>query len=246
MSVEAVEDLARRAIMDGGRQLSQWRDGRPRRLIEWDIAMQCETPRSVELYARHSAQHGLRKTPMCVIMHVRCRKCTWCKNMRQRFWTGRAMREYSEAPRTWMGTLTCNLDEHIKIYAAARVRHARHGVDFDGLPDREKFEARCIELGAHATLWLKRLRKHGARFRYLLIAEAHDSGSTSDGMRHRPHIHMLIHERVWGSVFDGDTKWVKDQKGVWHEMMPDQAFARMTWPLGFTRFEAARDARTLS
>ena len=165
--------------------------------------------------------------------------------MRQRFWMGRAMTECDEAPRTFMGTLTSSLDNHIKLDASARVRLAMHGVDFDGLPEREKFEARCVEFGAHVTLWLKRVRKAGAQFRYLMVAEAHDSERTVEGMRLRPHVHMLIHEQHHGAFCPLPLKGIQDRStGAWHEFVPDGAYLRQTWPLGFTRFEAARDTRS--
>jgi len=239
ITVERLHQIAAKAYIEGGRMLSSFRDGQPRRLMEWDLSCDCENPRGVELHARYSAQHSKVVNPFWIVLRVRCRKCEWCKNMRQRFWVGRAMTEYAECPRTWMGTLTASLDSHIKLDAACRVRLAMHGVDFDGLPRWEKFEAQCMELGNHATLWIKRLRKHGLSFRYLMIAEQHDSAQTSDEMRGRPHLHLLIHESEEGSFFDGTLKNMGEKL-----FMPDEALPRVSWPLGFTRFEVAKDAHT--
>lgn len=242
MSVERLEALVRRGIAEGWMRPAAFRDGTPRRMFISSLELDCEAPRQVELWSRDSARHGLPVFPLTVIMRVRCRKCEWCKKMRQRFWTGRAMAEYEASPRTWMATFTCRLDEHYKIDSSARVRLHSHGVEFDELPEVEQFEARCVELGAHITLWLKRMRKAGAQFRYLMIAEAH-KGDTNQEMRYRPHVHMLLHERSWGSVWPYENKWVQ-KEGKWHEYMPDTAFPREQWPLGFTRFEVANDART--
>lgn len=150
------------------------------------------------------------------------------------------MTEYEMSPRTFMGTLTCSLDEHIQLDAAARTRLHKHGVDFDGLPSAEKFGERCVELGAHITLWIKRVRAYGAKFRYLMIAEPHNS----EEMGQRPHVHMLIHEQSEGSFYTGPLGWVRGKNGQWHEAIPDDAPCRVTWPLGFTRFERVSDARS--
>jgi len=122
--------------------------------------------------------------------------------------------------------------------AASRVRHTLAGVDFDTLTPREKFEARCIELGAHVTLWLKRVRKYGCQFRYLIIAEEHNSSRTAEEMRHRPHLHLLIHER-WPGAFWSATEWRGE-----HAFMPDKAFPREAWRLGHSRFEVSTDPRS--
>lgn len=238
LSVERLEALARRAVLEGGRHLESWSDGQLRRLIKWDLSMDCSEPHACELHARYSATHGKRIAPIIVVLSVRCRKCTWCRKMRERFWQGRAIAEFHAAPRTWMGTLTASLDEHIRIDCLCRVRLDRRGVNFDELPEREKFEARIKVMGEAVTLWLKRLRVSGLTFRYLLVAEEHNSVRTSVEMRGRPHFHCLIHETERGSFCD-KSKFVRDK-----EFMPDEALPRASWTLGFSRFEVARDART--
>lgn len=239
LSIERVEALAVKALQNGG-TLSRWSDdGRPRRQVEWRLAMDCSDPRWVELHSRMSANALAGKPPMSVILSVRCRKCEWCKKMRQRFWMGRAFSEYDCAQRTYMGTFTASIDNHIKIDAVARVRLQMAGVDFDGLNDREKFEARCIEFGTHITLWLKRVRKMGCKFRYLMVAEEHASDVTAAEMRYRPHVHVLIHEKRLGDFYDGTLK--VGRSGMF---IPDEAPQRQAWYLGHTRFQAADSART--
>lgn len=243
-TAQHVEAIATKALLEGyGRVVPYDRSwdpcyGKPRRLVLCELAMDCERPRTFAIYGREEqARPGRRIRSIAVVLSVRCRRCEWCRKMRQRFWVGRAMAEFEAAPRTYMGTLTASIEEHYVLDTAARIRHAKHGDDFDGLSSAKKFEARCIELGAHVTLWIKRLRERGAEFRYLMIAEAHNSERTNTDMIDRPHVHMLIHER-WCGSFGG----VPERFGG-KLMLPDKAMPRANWPLGFTRFEMCESAK---
>lgn len=169
--------------------------------FECDVSGSCEDPRTVELYARESvgvkiagrgtfspAQRGFRR----LILTTQCRKCDDCKVRRSRMWYGRAIREWHEASRTWLVSLTFPYLVHVKCENLLRADLALQGLDFDALSKEEKFRLRCIELGSEATLWLKRVRKNSkTRFRYLLVAEAHGGGGANHAM---PHFHCLVHE----------------------------------------------------
>lgn len=248
ISVERLEALATRALAEGGR-LATWRDnGRPRRLVTWDLSMQCSDVIGVELNARYSANHSKVVKPMTVILVVRCRKCEWCRKMRSRFWTGRAMAEYGHAQRNVFGTLTARPEDHFRYDTQARVRLGKRGVDFDGLHEREKFEARCVEMGGEVTLWLKRLREGRdgqpkPKFRYLLIAEAHDSENTQSVMRMRPHFHVLLHEYSVPLILPHEVKVIKKDDRIIHSL-EDNSFVRRNWYAGFTKFEIATDPKS--
>lgn len=248
LSVERLEGLAKRAIADGS-HLRQWRDsGKARRLVEWNIAMQCQAPIPVELHARHSAWHNKPVAPLTVVLSVRCRKCDWCKKMRERLWTGKAVSEWGLHPRSWFLTLTMSPQDHFEADARVSVRLAKQGVDFDLLTQREKFEARAQELGKLVTLYIKRLRKGNkqldrgpAKFRYLIVAEAHKGRGTANDLMGRPHFHMLMHESSPGSlVRDAETRRSRKDGRlyVW-----DHGFIRTQWPHGHSKVVLAEDRK---
>lgn len=247
---EVVRTVAAKAAL-AGVQLEPFRDGTGvRRELTWNVAGQCTDPWPVGLW--HTRRTALRLRSgdvsservagLTVNLLTRCRKCKWCRKMRERFWQGRAWAELEASPRSFFGTLTASLDNQYRLDALARLRASGTGVDFDTQPDREKFEARALELGVHVTTWLKRVRSAGAEIRYLMIAEAHNSAETSVEMRHRPHVHLLVHERKAGTFFDGRLKRVVKQ-GREHAYLPDEAAVRQAWTLGFSKFEVAHDGR---
>jgi len=172
------------------------------------------------------------------------------------FWTARAGAEFDMWPRTFLGTFTMSferhleLDMHVERGDPLRQRPRRAIKD---LSERGLFAARCDVFGEHLTDYLKRVRKSlGSNFRYLLIAEAHDSEGTSEEMRGRPHFHILFHEKVAGALVRGSTeqamlfgkdgefekRWVKTRKG-WrpHLFATDEAELRTQWQLGHTKFQ---------
>lgn len=136
---------------------------------------------------------------------VRCRKCDPCRAAKAALWKLRAMDEIQHAPRTWFVTLTFTPDQQAKADYAARLRLAENGVHRP--TGSELFAARFEALSPDVTTWLKRVRKRRkhayispnpndrgeecpgwdtAAFRYLMVAEEHESGL--------PHVHLLVHE----------------------------------------------------
>ena len=255
ISVERLERIASKAIMEGYGSLHVWDDnGYPRRLVVCDLTSGCEDARGVELHARYSAEHGKAVRPLTVSMKVRCRKCDNCKALRTRFWSGRALSEFGQAKRTLFGTLTVRFDEHLK--ADNRIRYAldRQGVNFDALPEGEKFAERAAELGRDVTKFIKRLRK-GRRlkrrwlirpkFRYLIVCERHDGKETSDEMRNRPHFHFLFHETSLTRclVRPGEVMTAKTGKYEGKQLVREYSFLRKNWNLGFSSVLVAEDSR---
>lgn len=128
-------------------------------------------------------------TPFVLTMEVRCRKCSRCLRRRRRMWAQRATLETRASVRTWFGTLTLRPEEHTKVLYAARQRMTRQGIDYERLQPGEQFSLMHFEISKMLTKYLKRVRKNagGAPLRFLMVAEAHESGL--------PHYHMLIHEK---------------------------------------------------
>lgn len=125
---------------------------------------------------------------MWVEIDARCRKCPACLRQRQREWTARAVSETRSAARTWFGTMTLAPEFHFRAKLAACRHLAKNGLDFEALPDHEQFAERHKVISKEITKFVKRLRKSsGSPLRYLIVAEAHQSGL--------PHYHMLLHER---------------------------------------------------
>lgn len=233
MDIEQLERLALRALSHGATRHSY-------RNVEWDISGNCENPLPRVLYSNktgnlknitHHMNNGvitkrtLKPRPaMQVILHVPCRKCRNCLALKAWKWKHRAIWEIAQAERTWFGTLTLRPEEHYKVDLLART-HERNiaEADYVGV-----FDGRARETGKLATKYFKRLRKEtGQSFRYLLVTEIHDSKDTSDVMRGRPHLHVLLHEfadqpfrkellqRQWPHGFS-NWKLVEDVKAAWY------------------------------
>lgn len=231
----------------------------------------CDDPCRFTLYNRGGRDlvTGARIRPLSVHGAGRCRKCDACKKQRSRMWTARAIDECNRW-RTAFGTFTLSPENHLLLDNRARARLWPEK-DFDRLRPDEQFSERAREFGAEVTNWLDRIR-HGrdghtpTKIRYLLVAEAHDSERTSDGMRGLPHFHMLLHEVVAGTAIKGSPpaaildgaktscdveagEWerrnVPDGKGGWRPavFVRDEAFIRKNWTLGFTKWQWAEDAR---
>lgn len=221
LTVEALEALGRKAV-EAGNRCDLWSDnGRMRRLIRWDISGSCEAAIPLELHARYSATHYLRKKPMTVILETKCRRCGWCRDQRRKQWAARARAEYQatalEGARTWFCTLTLAPDNQFLALCTARVRLAKQGVNFDELPDVEKFSRQVSVIGEEITRFIKRVRKNSAaKIRYLIVAEAHQSGA--------PHFHMLIHEQIASAPLR-------------------KAIIKDAWIVGFSKVTLADDIR---
>lgn len=123
-----------------------------------------------------------------VVVRVRCRKCPECLDQKRRQWTARGIQEVRQSPRTWFGTLT--VAPEYRFWAKARAEatcEQRRSERWPALSPSEQTKALAAILMPEVTRWLKRVRKQSkARFRYLLVCEAH-----ADGF---PHFHLLLHE----------------------------------------------------
>lgn len=173
--------------------------------LEWDLAGQCQSPVSAELCARpeaNDASSGIwdpasrakyyhwspgRPQTMILRLTTKCRKCDRCRSARGALWRARAITEFRNAPRNWMGTLTLCPERRMQVVAGARRDFKlATGLDLD-------LEPLDVQLGAYhkicnreITLSLKRLRVKNPSFRYLCVLEQHKDGS--------PHYHVLLHE----------------------------------------------------
>lgn len=123
-----------------------------------------------------------------VYVRVRCRKCPQCLDQKRRQWTARAIQEVRNASRTWFGTLTVGPDRRLWASAKAdQLCRQRRAESLSSLTPIERTKAIAAQLQPEVTRWLKRVRKQSkARFRYLLVSEAHEDGF--------PHFHLLLHE----------------------------------------------------
>lgn len=117
---------------------------------------------------------------------VRCRKCGPCRHARRRHWQLRAQAEISASERTWFGTLTLAPEQQFRLVCLASVNLAAGGTLYEALPEDQQFKERCKPLVREVQLYIKRLRKDGCKFRYLVAIERHKSGA--------PHVHLLVHE----------------------------------------------------
>lgn len=179
-------------------------------------------------------------------------------------WMARAMDEFAAWPLTMMGTVTMSVQHHYELDARAMVRLGAQAVSWSSLSEDERFKERVREYNLELTRLFKRWRKGDGRhrspaFRYLLIAERHDSEQTSVELRGRPHFHLIIHECKVGSLVYGDPaeavalerrsgEWVHRWRKVRNEwrkfaFVADDAFLRQKWTLGHTVFEWAETAQ---
>lgn len=251
------------ALLEGWGQLVPTDDGRGYRrgMVECHLEMDCDDPYSFELFAT-TRKIEARKSAWAVI-HTRCRVCDPCLRRRSRLWAGKAITEFNKWPRTWFGTFTASpeiherLDLEIEVHGVGRkgTRGYRPPQNLNSVSAEYRFELRARKFGEYITKWIKVLRKGDAdhpapRFRYLLIAEAHDSENTSSVMAGRPHYHILIHEQeAWTLVLgqEMEQRKYKTSKGYVSGMFArDSSFIRTAWSLGFTKFQIAESAGSVS
>lgn len=130
---------------------------------------------------------GKSNSKVPVSFDTRCRKCPECLAHRRRLWTARASDELKAAHRTWFATLTIRPEERFvaSMHAASSAAKAGHG-SWTSMSSENQFRYLVEYLGHEISRYLKRVRKAGSPFRYLLVSEAHKDGF--------PHFHMLIHE----------------------------------------------------
>lgn len=149
----------------------------PGKLI-WHTEGKCKSPVIRELTGRQRPDRPLAGCNQSILIdiHARCRVCVECRRHRARLWSARAADEVITSARTWFGTLTLSPASHYTMLARAAMR-----------PGEDEFASRHREISKEITKFLKRVRKEsGARFRYIIVAERHQSGL--------PHYHMLLHE----------------------------------------------------
>lgn len=140
--------------------------------------------------------------PRNVDLAVRCRKCDNCRKARARHWAARARAEIDKAERTWFGTLTLAPEHQFRLIALAHQSSAKRGNRWADLSADDQFKEVVRHLTKEVQKYVKRLRKSGCQFRYLVAVERHKSG--------HPHCHLLVHETAapvrWRSLSD---KWDK-------------------------------------
>lgn len=156
---------------------------------------------------------------------VRCRRCEACLKERRWMWTERAAKEWREATRTWLVTLTLRPGEHYKLATTTRKRLEAQGEDFDKIDPRRRLEESMVEYRDIMRRYVNRLRKGLVekgwplvKFRYLWVPEPHKSGQI--------HFHMLLHEtrddmripkkrieEMWGLGFVA-AKEIKSEQGA--------------------------------
>lgn len=154
--------------------------------ITWDCAPECAKPYMVTLASTRPPKADVRihkHTPLHEFVKVsegtqtyldiltRCRKCANCLEYRSRLWTARGFEETKNASRTWFMTFTVNPQNRFELSCRAQ--------SWDFTPVYK-------ELSKEFTLYLKRVRKAGYKFRYMMVAEKHKDGF--------PHLHALVHE----------------------------------------------------
>lgn len=262
MDVYRLARIASRAVQGGYGVVKR------RGWVHMDLTMGCVQPFGFTLYSGGALRlEGGRIPPLMVTAQSRCRKCGPCRKRKSMYWAGRARTEIQLAPRSVFGTLTMSIDNHEMIDGRARRAARERGLDFECMSSAERFQERAREFGAEVTKWLDRIR-HGRDghtsipFRYLLVAEVHDSEKTSTEMRGRPHYHILLHEKCAGALVQGSPfaaleepvvpgqcsisagEWekrrVKERK-VWKDaaFVRDEAFIRQQWPYGHSMFRFA-------
>lgn len=248
-------------------------DGSPRfrKVVRLRLNMDCEDPYPFELVARWSAFHRHTGQIVAIWGQARCRRCFSCKRRKAMFWAGRAVTEFQQSARTIMGTFTLSPEKHQEFDWRLEVGESgvRPPVDIWQMTEEARFAARSSIFGNEITKWVKRLRRGQdaplagghwkPKFRYLLIAEAHDSEATSDLIKGRPHFHILLHEREAGALVKGDpsTAMLRGRSYEWERrnvktktgwkpglFAHDDAWLRRQWEHGFTKFRLCEDVNS--
>ena len=121
--------------------------------------------------------------PHAFQLNARCRRCGPCREHRRRLWGARAVHEINASRRTWFGTLTVRPTDRFRMMLEADLTGSR---GTSSLKDNVRYGLLASRVGKDVTKMFKRLRSGGARFRYLVVYEAHKDGW--------PHVHLLVHE----------------------------------------------------
>lgn len=164
--------------------------------IRWQLHGKCSNPYEISYQRSNSIVEGV------IDLITPCRNCQHCLKVRARQWAARAGHEYAASNKTWMVTLEFAPYMRAKLYASIA-----------GVTKPQERTGRLVKAtGVLCSQYLKRLRKAGATFRYMMVPELH-----KDGMIHW---HMLYHgEATWRSL---DTKW---DHGFFHakQVKPEDA-----------------------
>lgn len=165
---------------------------------------------STHLKYRCASPHAVWWPALCDIIRVRCRRCSGCLAVRETHWVMAAAREQVRAHKTWFITLTFRPADRLQVHSdASALRQIS--------PTATQAQRLARAAGYAVTRYLKRLRKAGFAFRYLIVAEPHRDGF--------PHFH--------GVIFD------QRQSEGFGEALATQ------WDAGFTKVAAVKDARAL-
>lgn len=202
-------------------------------LMEWDAHGNCTHPLTRDLYARQDRKKNHRDNgwvhgephPLRLIFTVRCRRCDACRKAKGRMWYARARVEVARARRTWFGTFTIRPEERFKAELLARQDYARAPelddqgavVPFSKLARQLRNQYLHKQYGAELQKYLKRLRKGGLKFRYLLVTEEHKDGAL--------HYHALLHEMLGGKSIPKRTL-----EGQW--LLGHSSFRLLLDPIG--------------
>lgn len=141
----------------------------------------CESP--IEIGMEAQADQRNKRRGLSVSMHVPCRKCQLCLEVRQNLWRKRVVQEITNAPRSWFTTLTFSPVHLAGVLIEAKKLKACH-------KDPIICHRRRVERAAysHVQKYLKRLRKEfGVRLRYVAVSEYGE-------LEGRLHYHLVIHE----------------------------------------------------
>lgn len=163
--------------------------------LMWDLSKGCTCPyyKQIKSVPSQTTSRSARRVRDCssrygytlyLDMYLPCRKCHICMRKRRNLWVARMRAEAQTASRVWFGTLTLSPAEHYKALCESASRR-NLPISELGSSDLE-WRARVAGVSRLATLYFKRLRKHGAVFRYILVFERHKSGL--------PHCHLLVFE----------------------------------------------------
>lgn len=272
VSVQSLEATITRLMREGLCRPVPWSEVDPtdphaggfRRVYRLAHKPHCYDPVAYEVTSRTSSKAAKAVQRITLWGTAPCRKCERCLQMRAYGWQQRAMVEFERSPRTYFGTFTMSPDEHYMLDSRATVRLLKGGTRWSDLTDQDIFYERCREFGNEIGGYFKRIRAgrggHSpTRFRYLLIAEAHDGPKTAPELRGRPHFHILLHELTIGSLVEGDpvevkmsgvqngeleARYHKTKRGEWkrYVFVADDAFLRHQWTLGFTKFQFAENS----
>lgn len=148
---------------------------------------------------------------------VGCRRCAKCLKFRRLMWRERMENEGRAAARTWFCTFTFSPTQLAEILAKAHVSAKAAGWTPGGRPGFDYYIDRAAY--KHFQRYLHRLRKLGARFRYVAVFERGEETG-------RPHYHALVHEWRVGSVMKrqfADAHW----PAIWSAKLVDEGHLKV-------------------